>query len=290
MTKTPYARLKPGSRRKWALFLVVLALGAAPASGFAQTDSNATFPPIFPPFPTSANFRDIKLWIAGNTTLDLDQVVLTSGEAVFAFTDVASPAQAGGLKRRQLREEVISPGLAESLGGRSATATLEFDCAHAETTVDAVILYPGNSLSGGAAKMIPAARWLSANTSLDLTDLAQAECGKSFQSPYDTPHAAEPALRGPASAAWTGADVWAQIGAFATIAIADQKWRAIQRRWPAETEALSERTETVAHGAVVLRRTLVGPFEGRAAAQAFCERLRAQGDDCLIRKPAPSPQ
>ncbi len=74
-----------------------------------------------------------------------------------------------------------------------------------------------------------------------------------------------------------------QIGAFASNAMADKKWLAIQQRWPAGTQDLSERTETVVHDGKTLMRTLVGPFATRALAATFCTQLRARGHDCLVR-------
>ncbi|MDR3506279.1 MAG: SPOR domain-containing protein [Caulobacteraceae bacterium] len=248
-------------------------------------------------------FAAIRQWLARETDLAPNQLVLLSAEAGFAF--VGPPVRhADGLIIRRVREEVINQDLADSLGGRSATLALEFNCRHAETTVTEVRLYPGNGLGGGASKPIPPSRWLRANTNLDLSDLAQAACGKDYQpasshpvdQAYSSPpqptaqpaprsaprQAPQPALRPPAAEAGPGAR-WVQIGAFASIAIAEDRWRALQAALPAQTTGRSERTEPVPHGAGVLHRTLVGPFQDKAQAQAFCEVLKSRGYDCLVR-------
>jgi hypothetical protein len=267
--------------------VVWLALAVQPSVAASQ-DETSGFPPAFPRFPTTTRFSDIKLWLAGNTDLTNGQVILTSAEAVFAFTDQASPPGADGTRHRTVREEVINEGLANRLGGRSASADLAFDCAHDETTVDQVMLYPGNNLGGGAPKQIPAAHWLGANTSLDLTDLAQAACGKSMDRPYGGGRLASAPLTPPSagstpSPAAPSDGVWVQIGAFATTEIADRKWLTIQQRWPEGAQDLSERTETIQHGGKTLRRALVGPFASRTLAKAFCDHLRTRGSDCLVR-------
>ena len=65
---------------------------------------------------------------------------------------------------------MIDQTLANSLGGRSATLQLEFNCALSETTVSIAQVYSGNSLQGGPPKAIPASAWMSANDDLDLHD------------------------------------------------------------------------------------------------------------------------
>ena len=268
----------------------LLVLSAVPSAGQGQPEPGGAFPPPFPPYPRSTSFAAIKLWIVGNTNLDSRQVVLTSAEAVFAFEPGGGPDPAsGGDMRREVREEVLNPSLASRLGGRSASASVTFDCSHAETTVNSVMVYPGASLGGGAGRIIPASQWLAANTSLDLVDLAQAACGDSMVNPEDAAPAKPADLRGPVTApAHTPArratqGPWMQIGAFGSTALADQRWRSIRARWPSETEDLIERTETVAHGKGALQRALIGPFPNRQAAEALCERLKAAGGDCLVR-------
>lgn len=293
--------------------MTILALCAWSAPALAQVGAAPSSSPVitspqhphtaFPPFPEVTTFAAIRQWLARETDLSPNQLVLLSAEAGFAF--VGPPVRhADGLIIRRVREEVISQDLTDSLGGRSATLALEFNCRHAETTVTEVRLYPGNGLGGGAGKPIPPSRWLNANTDLDLSDLAQAACGKDYQpapshpaeqayspptqsapqpAPKPAPRPApQPAPRAPVAEAGPGAR-WVQIGAVASTTIAGDKWRALRAALPAQTAGRSERTEPVPHGAGVLHRTLVGPFQDKAQAQAFCEALKSRGYDCLVR-------
>jgi cell division septation protein DedD len=283
-----------------AIGLLAAALLACPAT--AQTDSDADFPPAFPSFPRSTSFGDIRLWVAGDTNLDQNKIALTTADAVFAFSD-DKPAASSGVVTRQVREEVISADLAISLDGRSATADIEFDCGHAETTVDQVMVYPGNNLSGGQPKRLAAGRWLAANTSLDLTDLAQVACAAKPPAASPARHgraartAQAAALRGQAApsptesqaaataatAAALGQAAWVQIGAYATVAIANDKWNALKARRGDLPPGLGLRTEPAPHGAKVLQRALIGPFDTRAQARDFCASLKANGGDCIVR-------
>ena len=294
--------------------MVVAALAglAAPAAWGAasSTTVNGAARTPFPTFPKVTTFAALRQWLSHSTDLSPARVTLLSAEAAFSFTDPPPAPRRDGTIRRVVREEVLDPDLAGVLGGRSARLALEFDCQHAQTTVSDVWLYPGNSLGGGPGQLIPGGRWMSANAHLDLTDLAQAACGARFmQAPGTETAAASEALPPPTSAPMpasspatapaarqglkptirdvavrpAGPAAWAQIGAFANTAIARDKWTALRRALPAETEGLTEKTETISHGAATLQRVLVGPFAHRSQAEAFCGVLQARGFACLVR-------
>jgi hypothetical protein len=251
----------------------------------------------FPAFPKVTTFAALRQWLSHSTDLSPSRVTLLSAEAAFSFTDPPPAPRRDGTIRRVMREEVLDPDLAGTLGGRSARLALEFDCQPAQTTVSDVWLYPGNSLSGGPGQLIPGGRWMSANAHLDLSDLAQAACGPRYlQAPgSETAATASPALPPPAAAPTTapaplsravrptGPAAWAQIGAFASTAIVQAKWAALRRSLPAETAGLTEKSETVSHGTATLQRVLVGPFAHHSQAEAFCATLQARGDACLVR-------
>ncbi len=290
------------SRARGAIaFAACIATSLAGAPALAQ--SSGWSPPPYPTFPHSTSFASIKLWILGDTDLALDHVIMLNTEAVYAFVDDGPPT-GGGTVSRVVREEAINGALAQRLGGRSATAEVTFDCDHAETTVSAVTLYPGNSLGGGPGQPTPATRWLDANPGLDLTDLSQAACSAAYQRPFKA-SVRSAALRGPASAPRPTlprpipnepvpaepsepqvprpGHVWAQVGAFGSAALADDHWRKLKDHYPTDTDGLTLRDETVARDGKTLHRALAGPFETRATAEAFCMRVRNGGGDCLVR-------
>ncbi len=292
--------------------------GASPSSGAASWT-----PPAFPAYPRSPTFSAIRLWLLGDTDVGLGKVVLLNTEAVYAFDDPDVTAPSGGVVSRVVRQEVISADLAKRMGARSAAVRMDFDCAHAETTVNTVTLYPGNNLGGGDGQTETAARWMAANPGVDLTELSAAACEADYRRPFAASlrtagdrHAPSPAahsagaravaLRGPAEPTSAAAEpagdsapppspllapaphphtgtIWVQVGAFASDVLAQSRWDAIKAKAPADTEGLSLRDEPVAHGAGTLWRALVGPFADRHEAAGFCMRLRAQGVDCLIR-------
>ena len=94
--------------------------------------------------------------------------------------------------------------------------------------------------------------------------------------------AAAPAATPAAAPAPGGAMV--QIGAFTSAALADKGYSDIAAAFPGPMGGKGKRVEPVAReGAATLYRGLVTGFASRAAAQAFCDQLKASGRTCLVR-------
>jgi hypothetical protein len=261
--------------------------------------------PAFPAFPATPGAAAAGRWLASNTDLPMPSVVLVRPGYAFSFVAPDPAAPTGGLVWKNVREEVTSLVMAGRLNGRSATATIAFDCAHGQATASNVVIYAGNSLSGDEGRSTPAADWLTANPGLYLMDLARAACDPAFRRPFPAapiltqaggpgtvsvitdpelpssrpraPRAAPPRAGSPE----TGPTHWVQVGAFAGEAAAQQRWRAIQRLLPEQSAGRSLRTEPVGGGKSLVR-ALAGPFRGPSAGQ-FCTALKVHGGDCLVR-------
>lgn len=249
--------------------------------------------PAFPAYPKT--HAEVGRWLASQTDLPLTSVVLVGQGYVFAFVPPDPAPAAGGLVWKQVREEATSAVMAARLNGRSATASIAFDCGRGQAIASDVIVYTGNSLTVQPGHATPAADWLTANPGLYLMDLAKAACDPNFKRPFaslptsllvarpasDTdpsPPINEPPVR--RAAPETGPVHWVQVGAFTSLAAATHKWREIERLLPAQSVGRSVRTEPVAGKTLV--RALIGPFRG-GAAQSFCTALKARGGDCLVR-------
>lgn len=85
----------------------------------------------------------------------------------------------------------------------------------------------------------------------------------------------------PARPAAAGAGAGVQIGAFSSEAIADREWAAAVAS--AGGSGRGKRIERVERDGATLFRTTVTGFPDRAAAQAFCDRLKAAGKSCFVR-------
>ena len=88
----------------------------------------------------------------------------------------------------------------------------------------------------------------------------------------------EPAPPKPAA---PGAGASVQIGAFSSAEIAEREWSAAVAR--AGGSGRGKRIERVERDGSTLFRTTVTGFPDKAAAQAFCERLKAGGKSCFVR-------
>jgi hypothetical protein len=240
----------------------------------------------FPPFPVSES--QVARWLASQTDLPLHSVVLVGPGYVFSF--IADPPDQGdGLVWKEVREEITSLAMLNRLNGRSATATIAFDCHANQATASNVTVFAGNSLQGAPGRATPAADWLTANPGLYLMDLAKAACDQGFRRPFAGPLQAAAARSDPPpanglrrlAAVEAGSEHWVQVGAFAGAAAANHRWREIQRLAPTQSAGRTLRTEPVGAGKTLVR-ALVGPFRA-AAAQAFCTALKAHGGDCIVR-------
>ncbi|HEX4180219.1 MAG TPA: SPOR domain-containing protein [Caulobacteraceae bacterium] len=264
-----------------------LLMGATIASGAGAA------PSAFPAFPASETTPQIGRWLAGQTDLAPASVVLVGPGYVFSYVTPDPPSESGGLVWKQAREEVTNVIMASRLNGRSATATLAFDCAHNSATASNVVIYAGNNLKGDEGRAMPASDWLVANPGLYLMDLAKAACDRGFHGPYATsaslasaaPVAAPPLRATPAARAAmssVGPVHWVQVGAFASPAAANAHWREIQRLLPAQSDGRAIRLESAGHDGKTLLRALAGPFHG-SDARGFCAALKFRGGDCLVR-------
>jgi hypothetical protein len=95
------------------------------------------------------------------------------------------------------------------------------------------------------------------------------------------PVAAKPAEPKPAATAGGAASV--QIGAFSSQALADKGWNDAARIAPGAAAGKGKKVEAVAKGGATLYRTTVTGFSSRAAADAFCNQLKAAGKSCFVK-------
>jgi len=281
-------------------FALGLAL-AAPASVRAAT-------PAFPPYPPNQSQAAIQGWIAAETDLQPSQVVIIAGGAVYAMPASPDNHDDGGVSTRMVREEVVDAALAARLGGRSSTAMVSFDCAHKQYAIRSAVVFPGNNLSGGAARPILGGAWLSAAT-VYLFDLAGAVCAAdqpaaaapapqttpeptpqpvpapppsqapAVPAPAPTPPEPTPAASAPAAPEPTSGPAWVQAGAFASPKLAEARWNAVRGHLPI---GASHRLEPAPNGA--LTRLLIGPFPSDAEAAEACRRLKGAGVACFVRR------
>lgn len=79
----------------------------------------------------------------------------------------------------------------------------------------------------------------------------------------------------------TGGVFVAQVGAFPTVALAQESWAALAAAHPALAGLAPQLKPVTLDGRIVYRSQIVG-FASKAGATSFCRTLRASGDDCFV--------
>lgn len=74
-----------------------------------------------------------------------------------------------------------------------------------------------------------------------------------------------------------------QIGAYSSAALADSGWTNTAARFPAFVAGKARRVERVERDGQTFYRASVEGFSDKPAAQAFCDALKTQGRDCLVK-------
>jgi hypothetical protein len=117
----------------------------------------------------------------------------------------------------------------------------------------------------------------------------KTEGGKAASSaaPQFTPPPEQPQARAlppaPAPAAKTAGVAAVQIGAFSSQALADKGWSDAAAVSPGLAAGKGKSVEKVDKDGKTLFRTQVTGFSSRAAATAFCDKLKAAGKACFVK-------
>jgi hypothetical protein len=208
-------------------------------------------------------------------------VALLTSRSAFSLVKANSYDARG--EERLVRQEIFNAALAKLIDGRSATLRLRMDCAHSEISLVEARVYAGNSRLG-AARVVPPDLWRAQNPDVDLSDFIVLACGGTPAPGADTVRvAASAAATPPLDATQVAGAHWVQIGAFRDSRSAEERWRALRRLMPEETQGLSWRTEIIRAKSLVLHRALVGPFPASLDASAFCVKASRKGYVCIAR-------
>ena len=93
------------------------------------------------------------------------------------------------------------------------------------------------------------------------------------------PVVAKPAATPPAAKG----NVYIQIGAFSTAALADKGWSDIAKAFPKPMAGKTKSVVPLQKDGGTLYRTAIGGFASKADADAFCASLKAAGKTCFVK-------
>jgi hypothetical protein len=266
-----------------ALFLI----GAASVP--AATDT-------MPAFPATSDRPTVERWLVETAGFPAGAPLdLGPDSAVVIVTDSTT-----GLRPGQhvvsFREEAIAVDFVARNGGRSITGSGGVDCNEGQFRMGGMTVFHGTGLKGErVTSFAPQDAWRTPPAGSVLERVVESVCD------------AEPAAAAPASTASLAAaleaappasvtsevaglragpqaeTVTVQVGAFPARAQAEAGLA--RAMTVAGAEVSGRRTEVAAatvNGAEMFRALIHG-FGSRTQAQAFCARMRAQGQPCLVR-------
>ncbi|WP_309604625.1 SPOR domain-containing protein [Phenylobacterium sp.] len=309
----------PDSLRSRALpvrTLATLAVIATLTTAFAAIAQTA--PVSYPP---SRSMADVTAWIRSDTPLSPSQVVDVGVSAVTAVTASTPIGEPRGFLAT-VSSESLDPGIEGAQGIVSWSVPVQVDCEARKVKLGAMTGYPRRDLAKDGRPVRPAdTDFISPTPGAPIDTVVRGLCDRDFRRPLlpgrIVAKAPEPAKPGPrqvivASANPAGADpqptkaartaarpaqaisgpapqsgsslVAVQVGASPDPADAKGLLARVQRRFP---EDLRGRAGNVAIAQVdgrTVHRALITGFASTGEAIALCERLKAGGQACFVRR------
>jgi hypothetical protein len=272
-----------------SLFASALAAAAPAQPGGAN---------LMPAFPDTSDRRLITRWLVDTAGFPAGAPVdLGPESAVLVETDSTAGLRAG-LHNVRFREEAITADFVSRTGGRSISGSGQVDCNEGLVRAGALTLFLGTGLKGERVATLPAQETWRTPPAGGLFDrVVETVCDDATPPPPTTaqaaprPPAAPPPTAAPGAAPVQTAPsgpvrtgrVTVQVGAFATR---EQARTGLSRATSLAAGQLEGRTTEVAAATVnnaQVYRALIHGFVTRSEAQAFCARLQARGQPCLVR-------
>jgi hypothetical protein len=182
-----------------ALGVALAALAVASAApGLADTPAKT-----FPPLPATLQVATLPAWLRANTDIPPASLVSLVRSVVTILVD-RTAAGGDGLTHVVVRREAMSDAATGVIGGRSELVRLDLDCQAAKFRLAGRSVYSGNSLTGQAHAVAPAATMMDVPPKTDLAFLFHAVCVPGYQpplAPYLSAAAGPPTVTAPATAA-----------------------------------------------------------------------------------------
>jgi len=125
----------------------------------------------------------------------------------------------------------------------------------------------------------PAAKPAAPLTIASLANAALQDGPPVKPAPRIVPPAPSPTM----SATATPAAGWAQIGAFSSTALADKGWHDTAKFDPGAMTGKGKQVQSVSVNGKTFYRAYVTGFPSRAAAEAFCGKLKAAKKPCIVK-------
>ncbi len=281
-----------------ALGTALAALGASPA--FAQSPGES--------YPASRSLADVSSWLKTDTPLVASQVVDVGPSAVTAITASSPTGDPRGFSA-QISAETLDPAIGAQDLVLSWSIPVNVDCDKRLVRLGAMTGYPSRDLrSAPRAVRDPDGSWVAPSPGAPLGAVLRALCDRDFKRPLIgasarvasqtakppkdsaapapepkpvTPKPA-PALRRPAAPG--SGSVAVQVGASPSLPDAKGIVAKLQKKHAGDLGGLTADVATAQVDGKTIYRAVITGFHAAAEATALCEKLKADGQACFVRR------
>lgn len=277
-----------------AALAAVLALGAAPA---AAQPAEISYPP-------SRAAGDIAAWLRRDTPISPSQVVDIGPSAVTAVVSAAATADPRGF-RVIVNSEALNPEIESRDGIASWSLPAQVDCDRRAVRLGVMTGFSSRDLRTDAKVLRPAdSAFVTPTPSAPLGAVIRALCDRDFHRPLvagrlkaaaKAPQAAKPAktvvapiepqpAAAPKARTVAAASLSVQVGASSSQADAKRLLARLKKAAGGLVSGLSTDVVAAQVGGKTVYRALISGFAAPADAARLCERLKASGHGCFVRR------
>jgi SPOR domain len=264
-----------------------LALGGA-TPGAAQT-------PAFS-YPRSRALPDVAAWLQSDTPILPGQVVDIGPSAVTAVVAVTPTGEPRGFLAA-INSEAMDPQIESHDGIASWSIPVEVDCDRRAVRLGAMTGFRNRDLRSEPKALRPAdTAFVNPTPSAPLGAVIRALCDRDFRRPLaggrlklpakapEPARPAKPPTAAPEPTPRAGGSVSVQIAASPSLPDAKGLLARFKARSPDLLSGLTTDVATVEVGGKTVHRALISGFATAADATQFCEKLKARGQACFVRR------
>ncbi len=276
------------------LAIALAAAGATPS--FAQSPANATYP-------ASRSLTDIASWLRSDTPLVASQVVDIGPSAVTAVTASTPTGQPRGFTAK-ISAETLDPMIGAQDLVLSWSIPVEVDCDKRLVRLAAMTGYPARDLRT-APRIVrdPDPNWVSPSPGAPLGAVMRALCDRDFKRPLlggssrqaaakppkatavaKTPEPASAPSAAVASAAPAADGLAVQVGASPSQPDAKGLVGKVRKKFAGDLGGLSSDVVSAEVAGKTVYRAVITGFHAASEATALCEKLKAGGQACFVRR------
>ncbi|WP_372785647.1 SPOR domain-containing protein [Phenylobacterium sp.] len=285
------------------------ALGLAAALALSATVAPAAAEGSAINYPPSRSLADVAAWLQRDTPISPAQVVDISPSAVAAVVAVTPTGEPRGFLAT-IDYEAMNPEIESHDGIASWSIPVQVDCDRRAVRLGMMTGFRSRDLQSDPKVLRPAdANFVTPTPSAPLGSVIRALCDRDFRRPLmggrfrtaskapdkaakspvapadaPAPAAAPKPAKPVVKTAGTGSAVSVQVGASSSLPDAQDLLARLRKKSPALLAGLTTDVATVEVEGKTVNRALISGFATAVEAAQLCEKLKAGGQACFVRR------